>query len=727
MKRLGTQLTAVTLLLCVATAAFAANHYPPGPAYRSCPDTLRIFDLEQVDTLVAPCHPAKPDTVLGVGGIVIAFDAKPSAFAVYFQTTGGGAWTGVQAFTGATNYNAAPYSLALGDSIVVYGTMQEFPDPNGTTEIEGPDGLQTSNDIVIRKVSSGNALPPFKILNTHEINWIPGSETPAPRQEPWEQCLVRVRGPVHVGRTSLQGGQPPLPFNSFLVVSNALPTDSVLVEGNLLTTVTPPAVGTVVDSVQGIVIQNTTTGVNSYRVSMRSSNDLFASISPNLAEAYPISDALAGQQTRPLRGERLLLTSNETLRLVFDKNVDVTTAQNAANYHLASEIDGSTVDAATVEGGSGPAVLLDVTSVRARGDGETVTASGIGSSSCPSCLMSQQSQSFINGVLSPADVQAPDPDSLIVTSPRQSILATTCTDRSRFAGTGTSVGPKLAVRGVGVGIYGSLQYLEKATGGQRSGLSVFGPSAPLTRGHDILIAGQIQEFGGETELVFNTFLKDFGFVGEPAPVDFSDKLVPVLKDSTCDAAQNITNGEDYEGVLVHVSRVMVTEHRTTGQSWFVADISGGAANDTILVSNLNGVLSAFTPPDSGTIIDVKGILHFASGTFRICPREAGDISSPSLGVGDGGRGLVALRAYPNPARSTHLRFSVPRRDDVHLAVYDLLGRQIAVIAKGRFEPGVYSREWNGRDAAGRDAGAGVYLFRLKVGKEVRDVRGVRLK
>jgi len=38
---------------------------------------------------------------------------------------------------------------------VVYGRTQEFPATDGETEIEGPDGVTSSNDIVIRKVSSG--------------------------------------------------------------------------------------------------------------------------------------------------------------------------------------------------------------------------------------------------------------------------------------------------------------------------------------------------------------------------------------------------------------------------------------------------------------------------------------------------------------------------------------------------------------------------------------------
>jgi hypothetical protein len=704
MGKLAKCLLTVALMTCLAFPALAANKYPPGPG-GTCIDTLKIKDVQDAAAL---CHPTVLDTVLGVGGIVIGFDAKPSAFAVYFQSRGNPNFAGVQAFTGATNYNASPFNLALGDSIIVYGTVQEFPASNGTTEIEGPDVVQSTNDIVIRKVSSGNSLPAFKILTTHEINWIPTSL--GNLGETYEECLVKVNGPLKVGRASTQGGLPALPFGSFLVVSAASPGDSVLVDGNLLTTFTPPAAGTNVDFVQGIVIQNTTTGTNSYRVTIRDANDISLSAPPNMTDGFPYSDTITGPMTsaRPARG---LGTSNEVLRLVFDRSVDVATAETEGNYSLASGIDGSTVDLATVVNPT--TVHLTITSVRGRGDVETVTASGIGSLSCPSCLMSSQSRTFYNAVLTVKEVQTAAPESLTV-----------CLDRSRFAGVGSTVGTRLSVRGIGVGKFGSLQYMEDAGAPQRSGVSVFGPSAPLDLGHRYLIAGQCQEFGGETEIANNVYLEDQGATTIP-PVRVG-KDIAALTDTTCDAAGNIDNGEDKEGMLVKLVDLRVAEKRTLGQSWFAA---GPCCTwgDTILVSNLNGILNSVTPPDSGTIVDVTGILHFASGTFRICPRDGNDIFKHAfpLNVGEGSN-MVQFSAFPNPARATTINFSLPRKDDVELAVYDVLGRRVAVLAQGTLPAAQYSKKWEGRDDAGKNVGPGVYFLRLRVGNEVYRLRSVKL-
>src|SRR5580765_3583101 len=50
-----TGLIALALLLRARSPAYASDKYPPGPPYRNCPDTLRIYDIQQPDTLLAPC------------------------------------------------------------------------------------------------------------------------------------------------------------------------------------------------------------------------------------------------------------------------------------------------------------------------------------------------------------------------------------------------------------------------------------------------------------------------------------------------------------------------------------------------------------------------------------------------------------------------------------------------------------------------------------------------
>ena len=94
------------------------------------------------------------------------------------------------------------------------------------------------------------------------------------------------------------------------------------------------------------------------------------------------------------------------------------------------------------------------------------------------------------------------------------------------------------------------------------------------------------------------------------------------------------------------------------------------------------------------------------------------LSTPAnVAVGPGAaHGEFALRAIkPNPFRAaTEVEFTLGRAGRVDLAVYDLLGREVRAVARGLWlDAGAQSLAWDGRDAGGREAGAGVYFLRLK--------------
>ena len=70
---------------------------------------------------------------------------------------------------------------------------------------------------------------------------------------------------------------------------------------------------------------------------------------------------------------------------------------------------------------------------------------------------------------------------------------------------------------------------------------------------------------------------------------------------------------------------------------------------------------------------------------------------------------------PNPfPSSTELRFSLARSGAVSVAIYDVLGREVRVLARGqRFPAGPQQLAWDGRDGEGREVGAGVYFVRVR--------------
>ena len=84
---------------------------------------------------------------------------------------------------------------------------------------------------------------------------------------------------------------------------------------------------------------------------------------------------------------------------------------------------------------------------------------------------------------------------------------------------------------------------------------------------------------------------------------------------------------------------------------------------------------------------------------------------------------VGLSVGPNPfSGRTVVSLGIPDSGPVRLAVYDVLGRQLAVVADGTvLDAGVH------QFAIGRDLPAGTYIVRAEVGQQVRTVRIVRTR
>jgi flagellar hook assembly protein FlgD len=71
---------------------------------------------------------------------------------------------------------------------------------------------------------------------------------------------------------------------------------------------------------------------------------------------------------------------------------------------------------------------------------------------------------------------------------------------------------------------------------------------------------------------------------------------------------------------------------------------------------------------------------------------------------------------PNPFNpATVISFVLARPEVVRLAVYDALGREVAVLAEGNFSAGSHEVRWDGRDRTGAPVSSGVYLYRFDAG------------
>jgi hypothetical protein len=79
--------------------------------------------------------------------------------------------------------------------------------------------------------------------------------------------------------------------------------------------------------------------------------------------------------------------------------------------------------------------------------------------------------------------------------------------------------------------------------------------------------------------------------------------------------------------------------------------------------------------------------------------------------------------YPNPFNPvTNIRFTVPRSSHIRLAVFDLLGREVASLVDSELPAGSYTVQWDGSAAA-----SGMYLCRMQAGDFVRINRMLLLR
>jgi hypothetical protein len=76
-----------------------------------------------------------------------------------------------------------------------------------------------------------------------------------------------------------------------------------------------------------------------------------------------------------------------------------------------------------------------------------------------------------------------------------------------------------------------------------------------------------------------------------------------------------------------------------------------------------------------------------------------------------------LPAYPNPFNpSLTIPFELSEAEDVHLAVYDIRGRRVSILADRSYRAGRHQVVWQGKDNRGRSLPSGIYFLRFKAGE-----------
>jgi subtilisin-like proprotein convertase family protein len=132
----------------------------------------------------------------------------------------------------------------------------------------------------------------------------------------------------------------------------------------------------------------------------------------------------------------------------------------------------------------------------------------------------------------------------------------------------------------------------------------------------------------------------------------------------------------------------------------------------------------------GLMTDFAG--EWSEGTWEIwvsdnASGDTGTLHTWGLRIGfppsTAGQGVIVsdipakhflARNRPNPfGQLTHLRFGLPRDGRVEVAVYDVTGRRVTVLASGQYPAGIHTAQWDGTDSAGRPVASGIYFCRFR--------------
>ena len=139
---------------------------------------------------------------------------------------------------------------------------------------------------------------------------------------------------------------------------------------------------------------------------------------------------------------------------------------------------------------------------------------------------------------------------------------------------------------------------------------------------------------------------------------------------------------------------------------------------TIYFGNEAGRLFAIYDTTGGTL-ERAGIYAPMWGTFQNNNRRTGN-----LGDGPGHIGIHKISViipsqyalyqnYPNPFNPvTTIKFDLPKQSEVKIIVYDILGRETAVLVDKKMGAGIYEVQWNTNEFA-----SGVYFYKMEVRKE----------
>ena len=213
------------------------------------------------------------------------------------------------------------------------------------------------------------------------------------------------------------------------------------------------------------------------------------------------------------------------------------------------------------------------------------------------------------------------------------------------------------------------------------------------------VTGELSESNGTLEINGSDLASYTTAAGtEPEPIRVS-------------LAQLLADGEFYEGRLVYVQNVTFNESGTFSE-FTTYTISDGTDSFAVRLNDEEESAIVGTAIPSGPAT-VEGVIAEFRGDYQFLPIRASDVLVFNVGVGDGPDGALAL-SVANPLRgATTVRFETGAPGPAMVSVFDVLGRQVALLADGETDGAAQTAAF-----AADALASGTYVVRLQAGDRV---------
>ena len=134
-----------------------------------------------------------------------------------------------------------------------------------------------------------------------------------------------------------------------------------------------------------------------------------------------------------------------------------------------------------------------------------------------------------------------------------------------------------------------------------------------------------------------------------------------------------------------------------------------------------------SPREVETLISqpIEEVVSTLKGVRKVTSVSRNDVSIVTIKFNWGT--TISYASLSLREKLDNISYSLPKRSDVTLTVFDIRGQEVTTLHDATKPPGNYEVQWNGRDQSGNPVSTGVYFCRFQADNFWQTIKMVYLK